>query len=251
MNGSPNTSFIPKKSDAQREHHTSTRQVYVGTLLIRIFFAASFLASVGVYAYQYTLKKDLDTEVVALDSAIKTFNDAEMQRVIGTDKRLAQVSEIMSKTFSVNALLKAIEDSTVESVQIKNLSLLRDANDTIEIEAELDTASFNSALFQENILAKSDTLTVIEISDVTLENEEKKSETENVQQVKDSKVSFKATLEVAIEKVPHTVGAATPVVTAPVVAPEAVFNDISSTTVTTLPEEGGSSDSTESNQEEL
>jgi hypothetical protein len=207
MPGSSNTSFIPKKNGAQRDRQTGGRQIYVGTLIVRILFVASLLAVAGVYAYEYSLSEDLDAEVTALNTAIATFNDAEMQRVVSTDKRLAQVSNLMGHTFSVAALLKAIEDSTAESVQITQLTVTRDVKNNIEIESELDTASFDSALFQKNILKKSDTLSILEITDLQLKDADREKEEEGeVVSDEETRIAFKATLAVDIAKVPHTAG---------------------------------------------
>jgi hypothetical protein len=255
MPGSSNTSFIPKKTGVQHDRQTAVRQVYVGTLIVRILFVASLLAVAGVYGYQYKLKNDLDAQVVALNTAIASFNDAEMQRVVSVDKRLSQVSRIMAHTLSVSALLKTIEDSTTASVRITQLSVTRDGNDTVEIESELDTASFDSALFQKNILEKSERLSVIEITDLLFKNPD--SDTESTQSMvepaKEKTVSFKAKLAIAIDKIPHTkssqsidISSPDPLLVAPATAVDSPVKNLDVPVAGTV-----LGDSTENNQEEI
>lgn len=241
MPGSSNTSFIPKKNGIQNDRGTAVRKVYVGTLIVRILFVSSLLAVVGVNAYQYKLKGDLDAQVVALNAAIDGFNDSEMQRVVSIDKRLTQVSDILDHTLSVSSLLKALEDSTAESVQITQLKVTRDASNNIVIVSELDTNSFDSALFQKNILEKSDTLSVLEVTDLQIKNVNPKSAEGDTELSEEKKITFKAKLAVAIEKVPHTVGG--PISATPVVSPVDAQDALS--------ENAASDELVESNQEEI
>ncbi len=244
MPGTSNTSFIPKKNGVQNDRRTAARQVYVGTLIVRIVFFAALLAVAGVSAYQYILKGDLDAEVMALNKAIDSFNDAEMQRVVSTDKRLAQVSNIMSNTFSVSALLKAVEDSTTESAQITQFSVTRDASNNIEVISELTTSSFDTALFQKNVLEKDDTLSVLKITDLQIQNSSSEPLDETLDSDAETKISFKATLAVDIQKVPHSVDA--PILTVKTEPSTASSSNVETPVSGLVP-----SDSPERNQEQI
>jgi hypothetical protein len=207
MPGSSNASFIPKRTTGQRERQTARRQVYVGTFIVRILFFAALIAVGSVYAYESKLKSDLNKEIAALGSAINSFNEAEMQRVTSADLRLAQVAYRLDHTVSILAVLKAIENSTVASAQVSRLSVKRSDDKTLELESQMSTPSFDSALFQKGILENSNTLAVSSIEDLTLEQ----SEDRNGNPL-EPKIAFNAVLSIDSELVPHTVTATSNVI---------------------------------------
>lgn len=222
MPGSSNTSFIPKRNPAQKERQGAKRQVFVGTFIIRILFFAALLAAAGVFIYEMQLQKKLDAEIVTLAGAIGTFNEAEMQRVLDTNARLNQAKMRFSHTVSVSSLLRALERSTVGSVQVIQLGLERLDDSSYEVLADMKTETFDSVLFQRSILEDSDTFVVSQISDLVLtvpppDNALYSLETSS-EEVDDG-VSFKAILSVDTQLVPHTVITDRPVVAAPPVQP--------------------------------
>lgn len=201
------TSFIPKRNPAQKENRPGRRKVYVGTIVIRILFFAAVVAAGGVYAYERTLNSNLEAEIFKLNNAISTFNETEMQRVLAFDNKLSQVKYRLDHAASVVALLEAIENSTVEEVQITQLSLERTNDKNFTIETSLKTPSFDIALFQRQVLEETDTLLVSAVSDLNLQNTPPSDPLFSLgQTVADEVVvSFKASLSVDVDKVPHTV----------------------------------------------
>lgn len=170
MPGSSNTSFIPKRNPSGGDRRNSRRQVYVGTFVVQILFIASLLATAGVFVYEYRLNKALDAEIVALNSAIGTFNEAEMQRVQATDLRLTQANTRLAYSAAITTLLEAIEASVADSVQITELAIERVSDDSFEVAAQIKTSSFDSVIFQRTVLDDSRTLAFAEIKDLVLEN---------------------------------------------------------------------------------
>lgn len=198
MPGSSNASFIPKRTTGQRERQTARRQVYVGTFIVRVLFFAALIAVASVYAYESKLKSDLNKEIAALGSAINSFNEAEMQRVTSADLRLAQVKYRLDHTVSILSVLKAIESSTVSSAQVTRLSIKRTDDKTVELESQMSTPSFDTALFQKGVLESNETLTVSSIEDLALEQSEDREGN-----TLDTKIAFNAILSIDSEKVPH------------------------------------------------
>ena len=220
MPGSSNTSFIPKRNPAQKERQSTKRQVFVGTFIIRILFFAALIAAAGVFIYETQLKKALDAEIVALDVAITTFNEVEMQRVLQVDARLNQAEDKFEGAASVSALLRALERSAAQSVQVTQLGLERIDATTYEVDVDMKTETFDSTLFQRSLLEESDTFVVSEIADLVVVTRPPESALYNidVDPGEDaSGVSFKAILTVAADALPHTVQSLP--VAAPVVIP--------------------------------
>jgi hypothetical protein len=209
MPGSSNTSFIPKRNPARNERQNVKRQVFLGSFIIRILFFASLVAAAGVFAYETKLSKNLDKEIVNLNTAIASFNEAEMERVLQMDLRLAQARERLTYSASIVSLLNAIEKSTTGSNQITQLSLERTSDAVFEVEAEMKTGTFDSVLFQREVLESSDTLAFSEIDNLTLQNVPPDNglytaETALLTGTEKVTVSFKAIMTVDTEKVPHT-----------------------------------------------
>ncbi|HMO77918.1 MAG TPA: hypothetical protein PKD95_01840 [Candidatus Paceibacterota bacterium] len=201
-----NTSFIPKRGPTQKENRPGRRKVYVGTIIVRILFFAAVVAAGSVYAYERKLDSNLDAKVFELNNSISKFNDAEMQRVIAFDTRLSEMSYRLAHSASIVSLLEAVERATVDDVQITQLTIERPDDKNFLIGANLKTPSFDVALFQRQILEKTDTLSVSSISDLNLQNTPPKDPLfRSGGSLSDEVVvSFKAALTVDVQKVPHT-----------------------------------------------
>lgn len=205
MPESANTSFIPKRNPTKNSHSSAPR-IFIGTLIIQILFFAVLIAALGVFAYERKLNNDLNKEVLALNSAISSFSEDDMQKIINIDTRLIQAKNRLTHTASIASLFDAIEDSTVKSIQIKSLELKRLDDTKLTVETEMIADSFDSVLFQRGVLKRDGKLVVTNISDITLqnsaENQDKatKSQTSTPENVT---VAFKAELSVDTNLIPH------------------------------------------------
>lgn len=208
MPGSSNTSFIPKRNSTHNNRQNVKQQVFLGSFIIRIIFFASLIAAAGVFAYETKLNNNLQDEIANLDNAIKSFSEADMERVVKMDSRLSQANYRLKYSASIVSLLTAIEKSTTGSNQITELTLTRSDDKLFEIEAAMKTGTFDSVLFQREVLENSETLVISEIEDLTLNNVPPEGELYAVEnlEAKDDKVSvsFKALMSVDTEKIPHT-----------------------------------------------
>jgi hypothetical protein len=209
MPGSSNTSFIPKRNPAKNVRTGAKRQVFVGTFVIRVLFFATLLAASGVYLYDRKLNSDLNEEIVRLDNAIANFNEAELFRVIEADTRIVQVKERLKYSASIVSILEALEQSTISIAEITDLKLERIDNDTFEVESMMKTNTFDSVIFQREILESSDKLIVSTINDLTLQgvppNNALYEDNVGVGESLRESVLFKALLTVDTEKIPHQI----------------------------------------------
>lgn len=204
MPGSSNPSFIPKRNTVTRERQGSRRQVYVGTILVRIGFIAVLLAVVAIFFYKGNLQKSLDAEVVGLSQALEAFNEAELQRVQLVDSKLKEVNALMAYTVSTRAILEAVEDSTLESAQIVSFDIERADRETLTVSAQIEAPSFDAVLFQKGIYNKNDTLTLEKLEEVTIEAAAAVAgDTGTAGEI--TKLGFSALLLVDAGSVPHTI----------------------------------------------
>lgn len=204
MPGSSNASFIPKQGPVKKDRSASRKQVYVGTFIVRILFFAALLAAGGVYAYESKLEGDLNEEIASLNNAIKSFNEAEMQRVISTDLRMRQVAYRLEHSVAVTKILGAIEEATIRTAQISGLSVKRADDTFVEVSAEMEVDSFDSALFQKQVFGETAVLKMDGIKDLTLQREAENDE-DGGSSSEVISISFQAVLGVDSNEVSHSV----------------------------------------------
>jgi hypothetical protein len=194
-----NASFIPKRNTVSRERRGNKRQVYVGTILVRIAFIAVLLSVAAIFFYKNNLQKNLDAEVVGLSQALEAFNEADLQRVQLIDTKLKEVSTLMAHTVSTKTILEAVEASTLGSAQIVNFDMDRTGRETINISAQIEAPSFDAVVFQKQVYGKDNILTLETLKEISIES----SEATGVETSEINKLGFSATLLVDAEEVPH------------------------------------------------
>jgi hypothetical protein len=199
MPNTPTTSFIPKQGPVKRNKQTATRQVHVLAVIAYVAFVASLIAAVGLFLYEGYIEKQLEREVNALSQEIKGFSDADMERVREFNGRLRQTEDRLEKGISIASVLASLEQATVKSASVEQLSLKKTEDSSLTLTAKLATNNFDSTLFQRGVYERNDVIDSVVISDLTL----------GVPTEEDSAASgitFTATLQVPTEAVPSVVG---------------------------------------------
>jgi hypothetical protein len=171
MSDPSGTSFIPKRGPQKRTRSSSSRQVYVFTLISYTLIFAALLASLGVYVYIRVLERNELTAAASLDSAITSFSVADMEKVHEYDRRLIMVTERVDNLVSVNSVLSAIEEATAKSVQFENLVISRDEDSTLILDANLITDDFDSALFQRGIYERQGEIRSFSANELAIQRE--------------------------------------------------------------------------------
>jgi len=171
MPGSSNTSFIPKHTPNKGERKSSPRQLFLGTLLVRILFFAVLLAAAGTFFYERSLQTDLTVAITNFTTAASSYNaDGEKLATIRRmDNRLRQAGEIFDSNVSTVAIFEAMEEATIVSSQLKVLDITREKPDKILVIANVQTNTFDSTLFQRSIFTGNDILSSAIVEDVTVE----------------------------------------------------------------------------------
>jgi len=174
MPGSSNTSFIPKHTPTKAERKSTPRQLFLGTLLVRILFFAVLIASVGTFAYDRRVTNQLATEVAAFKAATQFFeaDEQRLQAVLNIDKRLMQANDRITKSASFLTILTNFEAATIQAAQINTLNITRESDSAIVADALIKTNTFDSVLFQRIQLQDNDVLKVVELKDVAIVNED-------------------------------------------------------------------------------
>lgn len=205
MPGSSNSSFIPKRNPQQQERRDPRRQVFVGTFVIRVLFFAVLVSSVLVFFVERQLKSANTAEISALDTAIASFNEAEMQRVINLHHKLEQVNDRLRYSASVVSILTAIENSITDSNYLTKIALERIDEGSFEVELTVRAQDFNSVLFQEKILKENQVLSVQEIDDLVVEPPSAEGQEEVVTiDLDPGTITFNLLILVDPSRIPHT-----------------------------------------------
>lgn len=197
----------------KRTKQTASRQIHVLAVVAYVAFIASLIAAVGLFLYERYIEKQLESEVNALSQEIKGFSDADMERVREFNGRLRQTEDRLDKGISIASVLAALEQATVKSASVEQLSLKKTDDSLITLTAKLSTDNFDSTLFQRGVYERNGAIDSVVISDLSLEGlSEEDSDA--------SGITFTATLQVPTEAVPTVVGTLKPA------------EDIATTTIT-------------------
>lgn len=209
---SNNNSFIPKRGPVNKRRPGSTsRPVYVFTIISYVLMFATLIATAGVYFYGRLIDKQLANEVAALNIEISSFSESDMQQVLEFDARLKQAKERLDNSVSVASVFDALEKATINSVQVVLLDLTREKDEQFILNATVETDSFDSTIFQRGIYQRNQTISNVAILD--LQN------VKNTQADATQPVSFIAKLNVPLSAVPYVVNQ-TPVFSAPIIITE-------------------------------
>ena len=161
------SSFIPKRSgNTNRTQPTKRGNFFVFSVISYALFVAAPLASGAVFIYDKYVQKQFVQTVINLDSAIKVFSEADMQRVTEFDERLVVANTLLDSHVSFLALFSILEASSAVTVQFESLSVERINKDTLHATAAMSTDSFDALLFQRAIYDKDTKLTKAELSDI-------------------------------------------------------------------------------------
>lgn len=139
MEPSVTTSFIPKRpieSSVALEHHSS-RTVGLLSLLTAVVVIGTIVTFTGVYLYQKQLvsqKAKLELSISDARDGIGTDFVSEMNRL---DMRIDGVKELIKNHIVVTPIFKALEATTLRSVQYKDFSYTIKSSDPTNKNSEV------------------------------------------------------------------------------------------------------------------
>jgi hypothetical protein len=194
-----NNSFIPKRGPTPRgKHGPASRRVYIFTIVSYIILFATILASGGVFFYTSYITQERNLKVSELNKAINSFSEAGMNEVLAFDARLQQASDRLNSSVSVLAMFKALEESTINTVEIQSLEMKRQADDEYILTASIQADSFDATIFQRDTYQDNQTISEVSFSEV---NADLAQDEESGQVQEEPVITFAATLHVPVGKV--------------------------------------------------
>lgn len=220
MSSPLNSSFIPKKSPKQGQKTTSPRSIFVGTLIVRIFFFAILISTVVVLFYEKNLNNDLVDKKNTYSEAVKNFDKNSFENIKAMSNRLHQVRNRLDYTVSFDSIFNLLEASTLGTVQINNLNIKKVDDSKLTLDVNMKTDSFDAIVFQRMVFGGGNVTTlddgtgfevtsgesdlkVIDVTDLSINNPRVDSKTN--QTLESFSVSFKADLALDSLAVPHQI----------------------------------------------
>lgn len=183
-------SFIPKRGPARRRVPKSKNQIFLFSIITYSILFASLIAAGGTFFYKNYLVTLQEQEAAALTDATTTFSVADLARVRELDITLLRAADRVEHSASVMAILDALDQATVEPVQISSLTVERDGDESFAVAGEFLTNTFDAAIFQRTILSPKSggvfseaIVSETKISQTVVESEDGSEERQNADQV--------------------------------------------------------------------
>lgn len=174
---SQGTSFIPQRPTGGKIKSRGVRKIYLLAMIAYILFFATVLAAGGVFFFKLAVEKDLAAQQKNLATEKSKFNQSDIVNVIEMNKRLTMAKDRMDKHISVLSILEALEHSAIQTVNFDSFDYKRpnDAAPVVTFSGTSDT--FDSLLFQREVLQSNPILASAAFSGITLGIVDKKDST--------------------------------------------------------------------------
>ncbi len=161
-------SFIPKQSPARVARRVATRQVYVFTIASYVVLFATLIAVAALYIYGRLTASTLAKAVQEYDTEIASFEVDKMHEVIELHERLSHTRDLLDANISMRAALAVLEAETIDTVQFSNLTFTRGEGNQVQLDAVVQTDTFDSVLFQREIYEEADKLIGVSVDNVVI-----------------------------------------------------------------------------------
>lgn len=159
-------SFIPKRSDQAQIRRPVKANFVLFSILSYALFIAAPVASAAIYVYKVYTEKQYTQAVEDLNAAVQSFSTTDLDRVVAFDKRLDAAATLLDARLAHSAILQVLENSTVDTVGFAALTLARGAGNQVVVNGELETTSFDSALFQSEVYDRDQLVDAFTITDL-------------------------------------------------------------------------------------
>ncbi len=121
------TSFIPKKALAE-ERAPVVQHSSVFSFIAIVIFIASVVAAGGSYLYKQSLTQQIVSMNTQLNAARNSFEPSLITKLQLLDKRIGSAQTLLDSHIVVSPIFKALQDSTLKSVQFTKFSYATPTN---------------------------------------------------------------------------------------------------------------------------
>jgi len=125
MEGSSQTSFIPKKPLAPQPENSSYSEggVSVVTIICVILFFGMLALSAGTYLYRGFLNRTLVNKKETLEKARSGFDVTTIRDLKRLDTRIEESKKILDRHIALSRFFTVLQSATLKTVRFSNLTL--------------------------------------------------------------------------------------------------------------------------------
>lgn len=149
---SESTSFIPQRPVQGKVKKRGVRKVYVLTYISYVVFFGTLLAAAGIFFLTTATDRELKNQIDALAVERDSFSEGDIQSILELDKRINIAKDKMNQHVSLLSVFEAIEKSTLKSLQFVGFSYHRLNMFAPSITLTGTANTFDSVLFQREVL---------------------------------------------------------------------------------------------------
>lgn len=194
-----NSSFIPRqKTPVPQRTRRVHRRVYVLSYIVYTIFFGALLTVGGLFVWEWQLQKGFDIKKQQLTEERSQFNQSDIERVRELHTQLVLVEKMLDQHPSVSKVFSALEESTLQSIQIRNFDIIEaiDDNDMFLITFTGAADNFDAVLFQRDVLQGNALLSEARVVDVTYGNAEEDNSNDLI--------TYRVTISLPFSSIPYT-----------------------------------------------
>jgi len=170
MDGTPQTSFIPKKPLTDNGPQKSGK-VSIATLAAIIIFMVTLALAAGVFIYKGILKNGIASKKISLERARSAFDPALIQALRRLDKRLESSKSLLRDHVALSALFDTLEAATSENIRYSSLDWNGGDSKKLLLTMRGEAKSYASVAFESRVLAKTNLIKEPAFSDLNLDDQ--------------------------------------------------------------------------------
>lgn len=163
------TSFIPQRPTKGKTNTRRVRKIYVLTYISYVLFFGAVLAAAGTFFYNVLIESQLQSAQQTLTAEREKFSQSDIESVRELDKKIKMAGERLNNHISVVSIFEAIEASAVQSLRFIEFSYERLNDEAPVVVLKGTTGSFDSVIFQRDVLKANPVLADGYIEEVDLE----------------------------------------------------------------------------------
>ena len=146
-------SFIPKRTPTKHKRVRGPRRMYVFSIIAYILIFGAVLTAAGVFIYKLQVEAQMVERQKTLAEAVDNFSQSDLEMVKEFEQRLHFANQRMRHHYAETRLLNFFERVTAEPVQIDQLAVVRVDDELFEVNGTVVTNTFNSTIFQREVMA--------------------------------------------------------------------------------------------------
>lgn len=161
------TSFIPKEPVYAKKNNFSRKSgPSVMALIGSVFFFSAILVAAGFFGWKIQTQRIIDKQIEELKEARDSFDEDTIAAATRLNERINAVKDLLNNHKAPSAILMFLEDSVLETVQLKGLDYKTEDDGKIRISGDGTALRFESVVLQSDEFGKTGVFKDVLFSDV-------------------------------------------------------------------------------------